>query len=380
MPNLKSWVLSVLIDTGTSKKPKGKFLKTIYHLSHIDLDGYSCQLIMRSTPYTIHSYNANYGAEVLERLDQIIETITKSSDDALILITDLNLYPDEARSLDNRVKKLNKSGRHIEIQLLDHHGSGEKTAQQYGWYFLDTARSATKITYEYAKEHFELSEPSWMKAYVNVVNAVDLWIQSEHDNFEYGKVCMRLINETRELNRLLFPNEDRHYKLSLLEQAAQMVHKEKANIKLDERIHLMKKAFFKENHDDTLDNLSTKRIVALLGSKRSEMTIYYKGYKGFLSYAVGNTSIIGNGFLTTYPEYDFIIDIGSRGTMSFRADNQVDVSLISKEWANGGGHPNAAGGRIQGFKEQFRYDKVKAQIQNIIDRKESVAGELTPKA
>jgi hypothetical protein len=63
-----------------------------------------------------------------------------------------------------------------------------------------------------------------------------------------------------------------------------------------------------------------------------------------------------------------------------RANNKVDVSLISKEWANGGGHPNASGGRLANFKEQYRYDKVKAQIQNIIDENESRAGKLERKA
>lgn len=62
--------------------------------------------------------------------------------------------------------------------------------------------------------------------------------------------------------------------------------------------------------------------------------------------------------------------------MSLRANNKVSVSQISKEWVDGGGHPNAAGGRIQGFKEQFRYDKVKEQIESIIHKKESVAGKL----
>jgi hypothetical protein len=66
--------------------------------------------------------------------------------------------------------------------------------------------------------------------------------------------------------------------------------------------------------------------------------------------------------------------------MSLRANNQVSVSQISKEWANGGGHPNAAGGRIQGFKEQFVYDKVKQQIEKIINDKESIAGKLEYKS
>jgi oligoribonuclease NrnB/cAMP/cGMP phosphodiesterase (DHH superfamily) len=352
---------------------------TIYHLSHIDLDGYSCQLVMGFTPYTIRAYNANYGAEVIERLGEILECLKQSDEPALILVTDLNLTSDEAKWLVKEVEKLNDAGKKIEVKLLDHHGSGKETAERYGWYYLDTARCATKITYDYAKEHFGLEEPKWLAKYVDVVNAVDLWLQNEHEHFEYGKVCMRLVTETRELNRVLFADEDRTYKLTLLEEAAKLVNEPNAPIILDERIHALKKSYFRENDDDTLDNLATKRIVALLGEKRPEMTIYYKGYRGFLSYGVGNTSIIGNGFLVTYPDYDFIVDVSSRGTLSMRANNQVDVSLIAKEWAGGGGHPNAAGGRIQGFKEQFRYDKVKRQIERLIDAREAMPGRLEAK-
>lgn len=350
--------------------------KTIHHLSHIDLDGYSCQLVLKYTPYKIFNYNANYGAEVKQKLDLILENIKRSKESALILITDLNLTADESRWLHGEVIKLNDNNIDVKITLLDHHGSGEESAKKYDWYYLDTLRCATKITYDYVKENFVFNEPVWMDRYVNVVNAVDLWKQDEHDNFEYGKVCMRLINETRELNRVMFPDEDMHYKLSLLEEATKLLDKESAPILLDEQIHFIKKEFFKINKNDTLDNLATKYIVDLLGTKRNENTIYYKGYRGFLSYGVGNTSIIGNGFLLAYPEYDFIVDVSYRGTMSLRANNQVSVSQISKEWANGGGHPNAAGGRIIGFKEQFRYDKVKKQIEKIINDKEAVAGDL----
>ena len=353
---------------------------TIYHLSHIDLDGYSCQLVMQHTPNTMHFYNANYGEEVPERLRQIIEALEKENE-AMILVTDLNLSAEESRWLDGEVARFNDAGKKITLQLLDHHGSGKESADRYKWYYLDTTRSATKITFDYAKEKGWLeSAPVWMPAYVDVVNAVDLWLQHEEENFEYGKVLMRLVSETRELGRTLFAEQDRHYKLSLLSEAAGMLDQPNAPIVLDEQIHRMKKAFFRENEDNTLDNLVTKYIVSLMGQKRSEMTIYYRGYRGFLSYAVGNTSIIGNGFLVAYPEYDFIVDVSPRGTMSLRANNMVDVSLIAKEWAGGGGHPNAAGGRIQGFKEQFRYDKVKTQIEALIAKRESVSGKLEQKS
>lgn len=350
--------------------------KIIYHLSHIDLDGYSCQLVMSYTPYEIINYNANYGAEVKQKLDLILEQIKSSNKNAYILITDLNLTADESRWLNNEVKKIKDSKIDISLTLLDHHGSGEASSKKYDWYYLDVERCATKITYDYVKENFEFDEPAWMNSMVNIVNAVDLWKMEEVANFEYGKVCMRLVNETRELNKVMFKDNDNNYKLSLLREASKYINKENAPVVLDAKIHQLKKDFFTEGSDDTLDNLATKYIVNLLGKLKSTHTIYYKGYKGFLSYGVGNTSIVGNGFLLTYPEYDFIVDVSYRGTMSLRANNKVNVAQISKEWADGGGHPNAAGGRIIGFKEQYRYDKVKKQIQRLIDDKEAVAGDL----
>jgi uncharacterized protein len=350
--------------------------KTIYHLSHIDLDGYSCQLVMKYTPYKIFNYNANYGAEVKQKLELILEKINKSNTSSIILITDLNLTFDESRWLNNEVKKMNDNKKDVIITLLDHHGSGEDSAKKYDWYFLDTTRCATKITYDYVVENFEFDEPEWMNKFVNVVNAVDLWKQEEVENFEYGKVCMRLVTETRELNKVMFADIDNNYKLSLLLEATKYINEENAPIVLDEKIHLIKKEFFREDKNDTLDNLATKYIVKLLGDARNEKTIYYKGYRGYLSYGVGNTSIVGNGFLLAYPEYDFIVDVSFRGAMSLRANNKVSVAQISKEWANGGGHPNAAGGRIMGFKEQYRYDRVKKQIEKIINDKEAVAGDL----
>ena len=350
--------------------------KIIHHLSHTDLDGYSCQLVMRYTPYTLKNYNANYGAEVKQKLDMILEAIKKENKPATIMITDLNLTADESRWLNKEVNTLNEAKKDITLTLLDHHGSGEDSANKYDWYFLDTKRCATKITYDYVKENFSFDEPKWMSKYVDIVNAVDLWKMEEHDNFEYGKVCMRLVTETRELNKVMFADIDNDYKISLLLEAVKYIDEKDAPIILDEKIHLIKKDFFRDGENNTLDNLATKFIVKLLGDARDEKTIYYKGYRGFLSYGVGNTSIVGNGFLLAYPEYDFIVDVSYRGTMSLRANNKVSVSQIAKEWAGGGGHPNAAGGRIQGFKEQYRYDYVKKQIQAIIDEKESRAGDL----
>lgn len=351
-----------------------------YHLSHIDLDGYSAQYILNDSTLSRRCFNANYGQEVIDKLEAIVEYIKADNKPAAILITDLNLSLDESSWLDSEVKKLQEKIPALSVTLLDHHGSGKNCAQQYEWYHLDTSRSATKITYDYAITQQWIEPSSEKEAYVNMVNAVDLWLQHEEKNFEFGKVCMRLIHEARELNRVIFADLDREYKHALLAKAQALLHKERANILLDNTLHSMKKEFFLRNDDDTLDNLSTRYIVEEFGKQKEHLTIYYKGYRGLLTYSVGNTSIIGNGFLNRFPDFDFVLDVGPRGTMSLRANNCVDVSLIAKELAGGGGHPNASGGRIKEFREQYRYDKVKEFMLNLFEERSKRETALAPKA
>ena len=81
--------------------------RTIHHLSHIDLDGYSCQLVMKYTPYEKYNYNANYGAEVKSKLNIMLDNIRAQKKSSLILISDLNLTADESNWLSNEVRKMN---------------------------------------------------------------------------------------------------------------------------------------------------------------------------------------------------------------------------------------------------------------------------------
>ncbi len=97
------------------------------------------------------------------------------------------------------------------------------------------------------------------------------------------------------------------------------------------------------------------------------MTIKYKSYQGILTYNIGNVSVIGNDFLVKNEDYDFFMDVTSRKTVSFRSNNKVDVSMIAKKIANGGGHPNASGGALNGFKDSFLYDKVINQVQKMLN-------------
>ncbi len=341
----------------------------IYHLSHIDLDGYGCQYLTTNCFDNIECYNANYGPEVKARLEEIINSIKRdnfinsNSDENIILITDLNLTTKEANWLEKEAIAVK-----AKIQLLDHHITGEKTANQFPWYKLDTTKSATLITYNWLKEHYNFDKDNKYKKIVEAINAIDIWL-SEDELFEFGKVGLGMISGAKEINRTLFPNEDRELKLFLINSAREYLKQENAHIKLDNSLHQLKKDFFKQKNDNTKDNLVAQFVSKLLSNEKQRLTIDYRGYKGLLGYNLGNTSILGNTFLVENPDYDFYMDINYRGNFSLRSNNKLDVSKMAQEIGNGGGHPNASGGKIKDYKDSFVYSDIKKFVQEYIDEK-----------
>ena len=76
---------------------------TLHHLSHTDLDGYSCQMVSAHYFDSIQFYNSNYGKEINECFNQILATIqTSVSEKHVILITDLNLTMDQAKEFESK--------------------------------------------------------------------------------------------------------------------------------------------------------------------------------------------------------------------------------------------------------------------------------------
>ena len=341
----------------------------LIHLSHTDLDGYSCQMLTKEYFKDGMFINANYGLEVKLSLKKIIKEIKENlEEDILILISDLNLTYAESKDLDKEVNDLNANGSKIKLQLLDHHATGQKSADTFDWYFLDTTRCATKIVYDYINSEldgFNDATKEWLNPLVNAINAIDIWLDYDVENFEFGKVCLRLISRASEINQILFPELNRDYRIHLLKEAAKYIDKENGNVLLDNDIHFIKKRFLQlDDKDDTIDNLSANRLVYDLESKKEELTVYYKEHKGLLTYSLGSISIPANAFLKANDDYDFFIDISRKGNASFRADGVVDVSSLAEQMAKGGGHPNASGARFQDFKETIHYEEVRKFIQN----------------
>ena len=345
----------------------------LFHISHTDLDGYGCQLITKEYFKEGSFYNANYGIEVKLTIKKVLEEILAfKEEDILLLISDLNLTFQESKDLDRDISKLIEDGYKIKLQLLDHHISGKKSADAYYWYYLDEKRCATKIVYDYIFEEydgFDFTVSSWLEPLVNAIYAVDIWLDHQIKNFEFGKVVMSMISKVREVNNILFADLNRELRFYLLKEAAKFLDEVDGHIKLDNEVHFLKKEFLKlDNKDDTLDNLSASYLVKSLIDVKGDLTVVFKGHKGLLTYCLGSISIPANAFLKANPDYDFFIDVNKKGNASFRADGKVDVSQMAAKIAGGGGHVNASGGRFEDFKESINYQDVKTYVQSKLDK------------
>lgn len=345
----------------------------LFHISHTDLDGYGCHLITKEFFKKGFFFNANYGLEVKLCIKKVLEDIVNYKDEEILfLISDLNLTFGESKDLDEQINKLIADGYNIKLQLLDHHATGQKSADKFHWYYLDISRCATKIVYDYIVEEyngFDVDTTAWLSPLVDAINAIDIWLDDQIKNFEFGKVLLMMVTKSREINNILFSDINRDYRIHLLKESVKYINEKQGNIKLDNAVHGIKKEFLKlDDNDDTLDNLSAKYLVKTLADVKEDLTVTYKGHKGLLTYTLGSISIPANAFLKANPDYDFFIDVGRKGNSSFRADGKVDVSLMAQKLAKGGGHVNASGAKFEDFKETIHYQEIRAYVQGKLDK------------
>lgn len=338
----------------------------LYHLSHTDLDGYGCQMVTSHYFDEISFYNSNYGKEIEERFSEILDEMEeRNANQNIVLITDLNLTVQQCERFERDLQNASVEARLI---LLDHHKSGQDAYEGFPWYFLDDSRCATKITYDFFAPLY--GEDENLSQFVNVVNAVDIWLSND-PNFELGKVALGLVANAREINRIMFAKANSHYLLNLLQGIQPYFNKPSPHIALEDAIHSLKKSYFRDSKpDNTLSNLVSEHMVSLLSRNKERMSISYKGYKGIVTYNIGNVSVVGNDFLVANPEFDFFMDVTTRKTVSFRSNGKADVSKIAKSLAGGGGHPNASGGMLAQFKDSFIYNKILTQVKELISQEE----------
>lgn len=330
-----------------------------FHLSHTDLDGYSAQIVTKAYFNDITFFNSNYGKEIDEKFNQIVNLL--DDEKSIILITDLNLTLKQCEDFENLIKDKN-----AKLFLLDHHQSGLECSQKFKWYYLDNSRCATLITYDFFASMYGQKEN--LHEYCKMVNAVDIWLKDDK-YFEFGKVCLNLVANSKEINKVMFQDKSNEYIFFLLQKANEYMWSQNAHINLDDDTHKIKKEYFFDKTNDTLSNMISNFIVKNLSNQKDKFSINYREFKGILTHNIGNTSVIGNDFLVANPEFDFFMDVSSKKTISLRANNKIDVSAMAAELFNGGGHKNASGGLFAAFKDSLDYENIKNQIKDHIFKK-----------
>lgn len=302
-------------------------------VSHIDLDGYACNVIGRLIDPHIECYNVDYDA-----LDTTINTIIDNGDlnnpETVLYITDL--CPSE-----ETLEKLNNVP--CTVKLYDHHASALLKAAKYTWAIVEPKVmldngiiSPSCGTYLFYK--CELSHRYNNQAIKSFIELVRLWDTWEWKHSSNGDAA-------RDLRYLFVSFEDK-----------------------DEFVERMLHGYIIPEED--LMQLYDSDMEAINGLKEKEALAYEYALKSLemvpatfngISYTVGITiftgyvSMVADMILETNEAIDILILINLQyNTISLRTKRtDIDLSDIASKYFNGGGHPQAAGASLTATKKHL---------------------------
>ena len=339
----------------------------IYHLSHMDLDGYGCQAVSKCFSgligFEVEFFNSNYGEEIKTKLlsitlKSVIDKRSNPECERLVLITDLNIPKDTADMIDTMLAESD-----INCVVLDHHISGKDVAEVKSWYNLDTTKSGTRLTFDYLVSKFDLNRDDQnlisIRDLVDIVDTYDLWNKNDVGNFEIGKMYTFYLS----LLDKMIPRKHYGDKYDLIAREF-ISHNVGYTYNDDDAMTALQKSI-KGNCSSTtksdpytlcnvIEGLQVDELSRLMEEQfESEIDAFYLtkiddfDCNIFVVFTpIPMSSGAMNKFLESRPDVKAICLVGDDGTCSFRSDNKLDVSLLAKHMG-GGGHKNAAGCKVK---------------------------------
>jgi len=315
----------------------------VYHISHIDLDGYGCQIITEKHygKKNIKFYNCNYGKAIKYILHNILKVINK--EDTLI-ITDINI--DETTA-----KYINKEFylKEIETILIDHHITGKNVAIKYDWYNLNITYCATKLTQLYfKKDNLEL--------FADYVNAQDLWY-TDNEYFPKANYLSDIAFKGYDFPSVI-SEENFKYRTFTIKKVFNKVKKGWSIRKIQKNfINIQEEYLAKGISQKILKNKNIPvehKFVRYIFEKIKEkdfpiLTIGNSTGKIFFDLGSNIFQQMSHMYNNKIKDMDFVVHVNKRGKLSFRSNGdkiENNVELLSKIYFNGGGHFNAAGGSL----------------------------------
>lgn len=344
----------------------------LYHISHIDLDGYGCQFVTSKIfKKDITFINANYNKSIEDTLDNLFYLLSSSEDPSTheILITDINLSLAQAEKVDTFSKAFN-----VKVTLLDHHITGAESSEKFFWYHLSEDVCATKLTYQFfyntIEKNLSKEEISKLDMIVETVNAYDLW-KEDSNLFSKGKLLNSLILDNKSRFSKLIEGESHKYIFYMFDEIGAKLETESVS-SIEKSFYDISKNFLEgkihhnyySNEDHTLDYLFNRYVFETV-KDRFFPIISLNGLSGkvFTDMYGGLFQDFSHFYLKEIKDTDFVVHVSDRGQLSFRSVGDVDVSNIANVYFGGGGHANAAGASLGERLSNVKIDEALMLIQ-----------------
>jgi hypothetical protein len=260
----------------------------ILHVTHNDLDGTGCSVLIKRYLDVAHTVYLNY-----DEIDNYL--IRNYYNYNKIIITDLSPSFETAKYLTN----------YVELFFIDHHITSKELTNILDSYH-DITKSATLLTYEWLVEMgFDVKS---YREFANCVNDYDMWHLK--------------IDESLKLNMLFsLMGIDRFVERFLKNPTVKFDETEKMLLEIEE-----------ESKNKYLDNSLKNLNLYTDKSNRKFAVIFAEKYNSELGHHILNfTDVV----------YVFIIN-AQKKKISLRSRDGIDVSEIAIK-NGGGGHKNAAG-------------------------------------
>jgi oligoribonuclease NrnB/cAMP/cGMP phosphodiesterase (DHH superfamily) len=283
-------------------------------ITHNDLDGVACEILAKMAfGNDIEVCLVNNPQEVTNKLINL-KTTGEWKNYQLIYITDCSF--DMKKS--HEMPKLKS-----QIKLFDHHTSAVESFKNCSWAIVvptlhDRPTCGTELWYEYLLRKGYINPRPF---FVELVRLYDTWEWKKQNSHipEY-------------LSTLLYAKGHSYFVQTYLERLKKSDVNE-LNI-------------FNAYERDILEYEFYKKEVSLKKALENVKIIQTEKYKIGFSYASGDLSALGHAICNKY-DVDFAIMINfNTNTINARTTKDIDLSQIMKTYFNGGGHPSAAGGKM----------------------------------
>ena len=365
---------------------------TIFSLSHIDLDGYASQFLLKENLETkIHYYNSNYGNEIDKVLSNMFKKMKYIKEKKLLIITDLNLTTSQCLSLDNLRND------NFEIILIDHHITGKSSSEKFEWYFLNPNYCSTYLVNQFLKENNLITKENqyFYDKFSSFVNSTDLYIENDID-FNKANYLSDIVFNDKIVNNIDTVLNFKYKMYMIRSLSKQFIIENKTLSDVENYIYKTKEKFIlntleTDSLNDFLKSINPNNIENIQSDISSSHKLTYLFYKHcdtskysiikngrnlnyILYFNIGSSSYqkISNWYLNDNENIDFAIHINYGGTLSFRTKkDNIDLAILSSKLFNGGGHQKASGGRLDlnGIKLKNKEDAmafVSNKIENYI--------------